>query len=329
MSARGARRAASLPLKISLGVVAFGLAFSLPVLAPGLGTALAQSARPPAAAARSVESREVDAYLTLVQQVRSGCENAAWSLWHSNSYEGWRKRRSSALSMNYSGRFFENMPSPPGSLPDALRGRLSDAMAQANDKLRGGGAVFKDLANYINAKDYEDDKFKKGDELNAKLLGFGRECHELYATLTGLYVELAEGLIERGQKGAARPEIAASMAGDWRRARELSRELAKHGAADFARLDTLVRDVSALAEERKQAFEPALGASGAIARFYDRTLNEAVAVRMRKLLREARSNPKEGRDAAADRPRSPFWQVRGEIDYAMPDAILSFIRQGN
>ena len=43
------------------------------------------------------------------------------------------------------------------------------AVKRANDVLGESGSAFKDLANYINAKDYEDDKFKKGDELRSRI----------------------------------------------------------------------------------------------------------------------------------------------------------------
>lgn len=290
---------------------------------------LSQAAPRSAGAALPPDSRQTDSHLQAFQQLRSACGNAAWTLWHSNSYESWRNRKSPALSMNYSGGFFPSLPPAPAALPEALRGRLEDAMRRANDTLRDSSSTFKELANYINSKDYEDDRFRKGDELNTKLLALGRDCHGLYAKLTELYVETADVLIEQGASGAARPEIVAAMVSDWRRARELSRALAKGPSADMARVETLVREVSALAEQRKREFEAELrDGNGTLARFYDKMLDEDVAVKMRKLLRDTKANPKELQDAATDRPRSRFWTVRSEIDYQMPDAILSFIRQG-
>lgn len=298
--------------------------------AAGAGRVLvAQTAARPASPRPSAESREIDAFLQAFRDVRSGCENAAWTLWHSNSYEGWRNRKSSGLTMNYSSRFFPSLPPAPKAWPESLRVRVEEATRRANDLLRDGGAAFKSLADYVNAKDYEDDKFKKGDELNKRLLAVGRECHAFYATLTELYGEIAELTIAQGSGAATRPDVVATMVSDWRRARELSRELAKGTDAERARLESLVREVSTLVEDRKREFATELGDSnGRLARFYDGMLNEDVAVPMRKLLREAKASPKVFKEAAADRPRSAFWRVRGEIDYLMPDAILFVIRNG-
>lgn len=49
---------------------------------------------------------------------------------------------------------------------------------------------------------------------------------------------------------------------------------------------------------------------------------------MRKLLREAKADPKVLKDAATDRPRAGFWTVRDAVDYRMADAILFLIRHG-
>lgn len=55
-------------------------------------------------------------------------------------------------------------------------------------------------------------------------------------------------------------------------------------------------------------------------------LQDDVAVKMRRLLCEAKT-PKAFKEASEDRPRSSFWSVRREIDYAMPDAILALSPQ--
>lgn len=307
--------------------LSLALLWAASIAAPALAQVQAQPR--PAVPIQRPEAREVDAYLQNVGRIRSGCENAAWTLWHSNSYAAWRARRSSMLSMNYTASFFPTAPSAPASVPAPLRARLDDAMKRANDVLGESGSAFKDLANYINAKDYEDDKFKKGDELNTRLLGFGRDCFGFYAILTGLLSEVSEKLILERTAEAVRAGTVAVMAADWRRARDLSAELAKGQGASLARLDTLVADVSALADDRKRELEADIrDGQSTLARFYDRSLNERVAVKMRKLLRDAKRDRKVFVEASEDRPRSDFWQVRNEIDVIMPDAILSLTRQG-
>lgn len=300
------------------------------LLQTGGSSVLAQAAPPARTEAGRRDAREVESYLQGLERLRSGCGNAAWTLWYSNSYQRWRERKTPALAMNYNAAFFQTLVPAPASLPDTLRPRLDDAAGRANGALRESAGAFKELADYINAKDYEGDKFKKGDALNARLVELGRACHALHATLSGLYVEMAEGLIETGRARAARPDAVATMVADWRRARELSVELTKGPAAQMTRVEALVGELSTLSDERRRGTFAAdlQGGGGSLERFYDKVLNESVAVPMRKLLREAKADRKALAEASADRPRNAFWSVRGEIDHQMPDAILSFIRGG-
>lgn len=299
------------------------------------GPALAESPRgegrivlAQAVARPSNEQRREDQYLDVLKQLRSQCSNAGWTLWRSNSYEAWRNRKSSIMSMHYSSSSYPTLPSAPQAWPEALRTKLEDTLKRANDTLKEAGANFKELANYINAKDYEDDKFKKGDAINAKLLEQGQTCHRIHAELTGLYTEIVEKLIETRTGAAAKPEIVAVMIADWRQARALAAEMAKFEKSDQTKLDGLVRDVSTLVDDRKANFAPLKeNPETFLKRFYESILNDDVAVKMRRLLREAK-NPKAFKEAAEDRPRSQFWSVRSEIEVAMPDALLRYIASG-
>jgi hypothetical protein len=292
---------------------------------PAHRTRYAQAA-PGAILLPSADQRQEDQLFNILRELSSACGNAAWSLWYTNDYDSWRNRKTPALSLNYSVRSYQSLPPLPASLPEPLKLRAEPAIRSANEMLRGSGEVFKDLATYINAKDYEDDKFKKGDELNAKLLAAGKSCHQLDAELTEIYRDLAVQVIDRRKAAAPHPEIVATMIADWQKARALSRELARFAAADRATLEGLVRDISALSEERKASFEPLKQAPQVmVKRFYEAILQDDVAVKMRRLLREAKT-PKAFKEASEDRPRSSFWSARREIDYAMPDAILAYLR---
>ncbi|AOO81228.1 DUF3829 domain-containing protein [Bosea vaviloviae] len=310
-------------------------------MALGVGPVLAESAPgiryaqvTPGAIARpvvpSAEQRQEDQLFEILRELDSACNNAAWTLWRTNSYDDWRNRRARVLSIQYSVRSYERLPPLPASLPEALKLKAEPAIKSANETLGASGEVFKDLSTYINAKDYEDDKFKKGDELNAKLLAAGKRCHQLEAELAEIYRDAAALVIERRKAGAPRPEIVATMIADWQKASALSRELGRFELADRATLEGLVRDLSAVSDERKANFEPLKQAPQAqvpqaVKGFYETTLQDDIAAKMRRLLREAKT-PKAFKEVAQDRPRSEFWSVRREIDYAMPDAILNYLR---
>ncbi|TDR94879.1 DUF3829 domain-containing protein [Enterovirga rhinocerotis] len=270
--------------------------------------------------------RQDTQYLDVAKRLRSQCENAAWTLWKSNSYDRWRNRKSSMMTMHYMSSSYPKLPEPPQDWPEPARSELGAAVNKANDLVKEAGTTFKSLADYINAKDYEDDKFKKGDELNARLLEIGETCHRLFSEMTGLYTTIAERLIEARKSGAAHPETVGTMVSDWKVARGLSQELALHEKADPAKVDALVKEISTLVDERKANFAPLKdNPDSALKGFYERTYNDQVAVKMRRFLRDAKS-PKGFKDGAEDRPRSTFWSIRGEIDVAMPDAILRYIQ---
>ncbi|WNJ88931.1 DUF3829 domain-containing protein [Bosea sp. 685] len=318
------------PIGRICGLLLAGMALGAgPVLAepaPGIRYAQAAPGTAPRPNVPGAEQQQEDQLFQILRELSGGCNEAAWTLWRSNSYDDWRNRRARVLSMHYSVRSYESLPPLPASLPEALKLKAEPTIKSANETLSASGDVFKDLATYINAKDYEDDKFRKGDELNAKLLAAGKRCHQLEAELAEVYRDVAALVIERRKAGAARPEIVAVMIADWQKASALSRELGRFEAADRATLEGLVRDLSALSDERKANFEPLKQAPQAIVkRFYETTLQDDIAAKMRRLLREAKT-PKAFKELAQDRPRSEFWAVRREIDYFMPDAILSYLR---
>jgi len=313
------------PLLIAVGVSA----------APGLtgmrtSQPLAQTPSQTAPSAVATDVRAMSAYLSQLGETRSGCGNAAWSFWQSNDYARWRARRTSMLSMNHSGRYFQVAPMAPARFAADqnrdLKDRLDTVMREANDLQRDSGQTFKELATYINAKDYESDAFRKGDALNATLLAAGRRCHALDKTMTALTAEASDVAIRLARTEAARGEIVDIMIGDWRAARELSALLAEGLGADLAAIDRKVAMLTATIEERRRDTRLDLAGDSALKSFYETVLEANVAVPMRRLMRDAARDTKTLREAAEDRPRSRYQQTRTEIDVRLPGAILDFMR---
>jgi hypothetical protein len=271
----------------------------------------------------SLAQRQQDQYLQIAQRLRSQCLTAASTLWTNNGYERWRAGKSSMMHMLYTSGAYPTLPPAPPAFAEPLRGKLEASVTQANDLAKESGATFKELADYINAKDYEDDKFKKGDALNAKLVAAGRACHDLFGELTALYTQAAESMIAERKASAAKPEIVETMIADWRKTRELSGELGRFEKADPAKLDGLVKDVSTLADDRKGGLLKD-DQDVRVRNFYA-ALNDKVAVKMRRFLRDAKT-PAAFAAMAKDAPRSSFWEVKGDIDVGMPDEILRAIQ---
>ncbi|MBN8953656.1 MULTISPECIES: DUF3829 domain-containing protein [unclassified Rhizobium] len=270
--------------------------------------------------------KDISHYLQSLATVRSACADAAWTLWQSNNYDSWRHRRTSVLAMNYNVQTLSTLPQAPTSLPADLQQRLNAAMQKANDTVKASFPVFKDLANYINAEDYKSDKFKKGDELDARLIDFGKTCHTASNDLRALYVEAASAAIDKGLPGAPRADVARTMLADWQQAYALSQELGKGGSIDLKKIDADVSAISALADKRRTEFADDIAKDGSpVANFYDRDLNENVAVPLRKALRDMKGKPAELKEAAADRPRADFLIIRQQIDLTMLADILRFV----
>lgn len=281
-----------------------------------------------AAASPARDVRAASDFLQVVRTVRSACADAAWTLWASNRYQDWRRGRTPILAMNYSVRTFDKLPPVPELFGAGLGQRMSDAMVKANDLVKSSSPVFKDLANYINAKDYEADKFRKGDGLNDQLVAIGKSCHAVAGELEQLHVEAMAAVIPRVAANAPRADVVATMLSDWQQARALADELGKHEALDLAKVESQVTALSELADKRRAEFAADMSRPGsALADFYDRDLNEMIAVRMRKAVREVKGKPAALKEAAEDRPRSTFPNIREQIELAMPADILRFIGQ--
>lgn len=262
------------------------------------------------ASAQSPDRAAMEArrYLSLARDFMNECDNAAWSLWFSNDYEKWRKSRRGMLSINYHSRAMEKTPSAPSSLDPALGKQIDEQIAKANDIVRGAQAKFGIMANYINAKDYEDDKFKKGDELNAQLVDAGKSCFAVSGTLAPLFAKAQE---QRAGMPPMNP-VREAIREDYDRARALEAALAK-GAGNSDEIARAVAELSQAIEQRQTALASELAdRSKPIAIFY-RILNEDIAVPMRRLLRDREKSAKTWTEAFEDRPRALVARMRSTI----------------
>src|SRR5882757_2156313 len=112
-----------------------------------------------------------------VAEVTRSCQNAAYSLWSNNDYSRYRQRQSPPLSIHYHpGLVVHARPAIPDELPEPLRAEFAASIDGATELLRLSALTFKDLADYVAAKDFEADQYRKGDELNAKLVALGQKC---------------------------------------------------------------------------------------------------------------------------------------------------------
>ncbi len=291
----------------------------------------APSAARPASRSAAQEAAEMSNTLDAIKTLQSACSDAAWTLWASNQYPLWRNRKTPVLALNYSIRTFDQLPPVPATFGADLQQRLSQAMANANSTIKDSFPVFKDMANYVNAKDYEGDKFKKGDALNDRLMSFGKSCHAASNDLHNLFVEAVQVAIDRLLPNAAQADAARIMIADWQQARGLANELGKGRAADINRLADLTTTISALADKRRAEFAADAGKSelskSPQARFYDSDLTEDVAVKMRKMLRDIKGTPTAFKEASDDRPRTDFRVIRNTIDLQLPSDILTLLRK--
>lgn len=244
-----------------------------------------------------------DAYRTLSRE----CGSAAWTLWQSNSYERWRTGKSPILTMHYSSRFYQTLPPGPQAVPEPTRSQAVDTMKKANDILKATGPDFSTLADYINAKDFKDDKYKKGDEINKRLTAAGQACFDVNQEMENIYTVYAEKRAGELASSAADKPGAQQRVSDWQMARDLATELAKGTKIDLAALETKTKALSEMVEKR--IADPALAAS----RFY-RDLNKDVAVELRKTVREIKERPKLLQEYGEQRPRSRFVNLRSEIN---------------
>lgn len=271
--------------------------------------ALAQAGVTPASAeALDRSAMETRQFLSLTRQFMSECDNAAWSLWWSNDYEKWRKNRRGILSINYHSRAMEKTPPAPKTIEPDLARQIEEQIAKANAVVKGAQVEFGLLANYINAKDYEDDKFQKGDTLNAKLAEAGKSCFAISKAIAPLYAKAQE-------KRAGMPEptpIRQAILEDYDRARALEAALAK-GAGNADEIGRAVTELSQAIEQRQTSFASELAARSTPSGTFYRVINEDVAVPMRRLLRERSAGSKNWAEAFVERPRSAVEQIRNTI----------------
>ncbi len=314
--------------KLTLAAAVIGVVYSLSPLAV---SAQEKSAAPAVMAQAPIPAQElkkVEQYLNFVKSLRTACDGPAWTLWHSNGYRSWRKGSSSTLSLNYSSKTFSQIPEPPSALSADRQQRFKEATAKAMETLNASRTTFKDLADYINASDYKDDNFKKGDELNGKLEGYGKTCFGLMGDLQSLYVETVAGAINGATSASSQAALTKTMMADWEQALQLSEEMAKGQKADMAKIGPMVTALSELVEKRKSEFATELDKPRSpVKDFYIDTLNDRVTVPMRRLVREATSNKKEFLEVSENRPRSTFVSIREEIDIGLPGEILQLVKQ--
>ena len=295
--------------------------------APSVSQAQRQPAQPRPAAPDG-ELRTTIAFLDVAKELQRSCENAAWSLFWSNDYEKWRNRKSRSFSMNHSARLLRGLPPAPPGLDPALSAEMAQTMAKANNLVQDGATVFRDMANYINAKDYQDDKFKKGDALNARLLEIGKTCHELSNTLRAQYRAGAQQVIEGALAKGGVPPVVRTMFQDWQVAQRLSDALGGYMSADLGAVERYAAEVTVLAEKRQNEMKLGVSAQGSSVTSFYNNLNTDIAVETRKTLREVKRNIETEKDKGADRPRSKYNTLRNEIDMQLPDDILRSLRSG-
>ena len=285
---------------------------------------------PPSAPANA--QREARDALSVLHDLRSRCDNAAYVLWHSNDYDKWRRQQTRMLSMNYSYSVSAQTPPAPAGMPTALRERFDRIVPQALETLNAAGKDFRDLATYINARDYQDDGFKKGDTLNARLVAAGKTSHALCKEVEQLYADYADTLLQAATATPSAAPLAAQLRGDLQAVQALALEMSKGEAASRATVEAMVADVSQRVEARKEALASAkptqkAAERAALERFYLGQMEERVAVPMRKMLRETKDQPKQWAERLGDRPRSAMMQLRDETMVQMPGDALTTLQR--
>ena len=247
------------------------------------------------------------------------CDNAAYSLWVSNEYSGYRQRKTPPLSVHYNADRLNAMPEIPAELPEPLRVEFAASIDSATQVLRVSALTFKDLADYVAAKDYEDDHYKNGDELNAKLIELGQKCFAVAKELRAEHRKTAQFILQNFD--IIDPMIK-RMGEDWGSALVLADELAKGPGADLGKVGSLVDQLTALDEKRKQEIgEPAVNGPIRISRFYNIELDRAL-VNLRRFLREGKTQPALMEAQMADRPRTAFNFGQELLDMDMSEFIF-------
>ena len=111
------------------------------------------------------------------------------------------------------------------------------------------------------------------------------------------------------------------MGDDWMSTLPLADELAKGAKADLGRIGSLVDQLTALDEKRKQEIGEVTGEGPWPSRFYNIELDRAL-VNMRKFLRDTRTRSALTDTQMADLPRTVFNFNQDLIDLEMSEAFF-------
>ena len=187
---------------------------------------------------------------------------------------------------------------------------LAKFIESSNGTLKVALGDFRNLANYINAKDYEGDKFRRGDEINARLVPAGKTCFALEQKALELYERANRKLTESSQ--ADKTALQKAVGNDYAQLLALASALGK-GPVARAEIEPLVAAVSKLVDDRQATIASANKQGGEAATSFYRAINDQVAVPLRRLLRDAAKDPKAWKDAFIERPRSTVVIARDAI----------------
>lgn len=278
------------------------------------GRMLAPPMRPKAAAVPDRSRAEIGRAQDYLAQLRSQCLDAGWALWHSNDYTDWRKDRG-MLTIHYMSRDFSREFPIPTALPEEFAERWKKLVPPAVENLQTATPVFQQLANYVNARDFEDDKFKKGDELNAKLITAGKTGYAHAKELGALHADIGMWILRNAENQEKHGTLAKQLLADLALARSLADELAKGTAAGRTKVEEISAAFSKMAEERAATL-PAGGKQDLVRDFYSRQITE-IAVETRKNLRESKGNAKKWAAQLEDRPRSFADGIRSDVDISL------------
>jgi hypothetical protein len=254
-----------------------------------------------------------------VAEVIRSCQGAAYSLWSYNDYSRYRQRQSSILLLHYHpGLVVHARPAIPDELPEPLRAEFAASMDSATDTLRQSATMYKDLSDYVTAKDFEADQYRKGDELNAKLIVLGQKCFAVAKELRAEHRKTAQFIL--GGFDILDP-LVRRMGEDWMSMLPLADELAKGPKADLGRIGALVDQLTALKDKRKQEIAGVTGEGPWPNVFYNNEFDRAL-VNMRKFLNEAKTRSAQTDAQMADQPRTVFNFNQDLIDLEMSEAFF-------
>ncbi|WP_367276958.1 hypothetical protein [Bradyrhizobium sp.] len=199
-----------------------------------------------------------------------------------------------------------------------MRAEFAVSIDSATELLRLSALAFKDLAGYVAARDFEGDQYRKGDELNAKLVEWGQKCFAVAKDLRAEHRKTAQFIL---QNFDILDPMVRRMGEDWMSTLPLADELAKGARADLGRIGALVDQLTALDEQRKHEIGEVTGEGPWPSRFYTIELDRAL-VSMRRFLRDARTQPVLRDMQMADRPRTVFDFNQDLIDLEMSEAFF-------